>query len=74
MATGDYYMGRPLDELTREELIEAVLHLDSLLRQESSEHMRQLDFLAGNTNPLATRPKPNLTPGGQNPLCVSHRP
>ena len=39
------YRGQALENLTKKELIEAVIDLGTMLQQESKERIRQLTFL-----------------------------
>ena len=39
------YLGKPLEQMTREELIEAINYLANQLELERSEHARAMDIL-----------------------------
>ncbi len=40
-----YYMGKDIEELTKEELIEALICMDDLLKQERELHSASLEML-----------------------------
>ena len=42
------YQGKNLEDMTKAELIEAVIELGQLSEQNSMEHIRQLKVLSGN--------------------------
>lgn len=44
------WQGKPLDQYTKDELIEIVIELGQSLEQEHHEHSRQLDVLSGLLN------------------------